>query len=80
MRRVRWAMLRIKVYALQAQVKLKVISMILRGESVCYRASFVNAVSFSGDAPEMVECSFWEEGGGWRYTIDHYRSEWRYIE
>ena len=59
------------------RVKLKVVLMVLCGESVCYRASFADKASFSGASPEMVECSFWEEDGGWRYTIGHHRSEWR---
>ena len=51
------------------RVKLRVVMMILRGESVCYRASFADKVSFSGDDPEMVECSFFQvDGNVWLYT------------
>ena len=57
-----------KAWVRGMRVKLQVVLKILRGESVCYRASFADKVSFSGEDPAMVECSFWEEGGGWRYT------------
>lgn len=69
MRKIHWAMLRMKVYALQARVKLKVAMMILRGESVCYRASFADKVSFCGKGPTMIECSFFQvDGNVWLYT------------
>ena len=58
-----------KAWARGMRVKLKVILMILRGESVCYRAEFVDQVAFCGKDPAMIECSFYEEGGKWRYMI-----------
>ena len=66
---MRTILLRTKVAVLKMRVKLKVVWMILHGESVCYRASFADAVSFSGDDPEMVECSFFQvDGNVWLYT------------
>lgn len=56
-----------KAWVRRMRVKLRVVLMILRGESVCYRASFLDQVTFGGEDPAMIECSFYEEGGKWRY-------------